>query len=483
MTPDKFDELVRSGNATVHVDKVRLRADGQVVKGKGLLRISQRALQLDLEITAKSVMPIDRKTQWFKNDFWKLTGVIDGDLKFWCDGVSPACRTDSWRVGKKRTVQTLDFHAINLASEGWDKLTNAQKHKALGSTEKRTSKHPHVEFKAVLVACDPVFLNAGTETRIRNDFLGPEGTSAVDTFIDRDKDYDFALIRKGEDLSVHFRSKGQFCSKSEGDDRHRFQSLLFAIGFTHGFQPWPYRREYWRAGRKISETFTAPHELTKTPHAPFDKGIGRGVGLGRKGTCNSPIRIVAKFFERRSTLSEEIAYLLFLFREAGGSSVNLHIETLALCSLFEGVVDLLFNELKLEHQMRINDSHFDEYLKLRDRLATRLTKIARSGNRAFERLAGSLSHAEAFRVKHKFKALCEHFGLKFNEEMKRHLEAWEAQRNPLMHGNLKARDADFVHQSRIAGAINILLLKLMGYSGPVRAVLFSDEPSEIHRTI
>jgi hypothetical protein len=57
-------------------------------------------------------------------------------------------------------------------------------------------------------------------------------------------------------------------------------------------------------------------------------------------------------------------------------------------------------------------------------------------------------------------------------------------RNPLMHGTWhEHNDNDFVHQARIAGAINILLLKLMGYSGKVVAVRFAAENSETYRTI
>jgi hypothetical protein len=327
-----------------------------------------------------------------------------------------------------------------------------------------------------MVGAKPAFLNAGTKTSVVNDFLPRGGpASSLDTFIDRGKDYDFALIKRDDDLHVHFESKASFRSKGQDDDWRRFRALLAAIGFTHGFQPWPFWIQYWRDGKLMTNRFTTACKLTRTPHAPFDTVIETKF-IGRKGTRNSAIRLAAKFFQNKTDLSKGLAHLLFLFRESGNSSTHFDVRTLAICSLFEGMVTLMFEELGLESSVLANDPQFANYLTVRDRLAKRLRKIgAASGRAAYQRLAGLLSHAEAIRVRDRYEALCRFFGLDFQNMMKSRLQAWSDERNLLAHGSWERKDVSFDNQASIAGAINILVLKLAGYSGRMKASTFAGQ--------
>ena len=324
-----------------------------------------------------------------------------------------------------------------------------------------------------MVSCPRVFVNAGTDTTIKNDFLGKRTSSSADTFIDRAKDYDFSLIKEGDDLHVHLRSKQGFRSISEEDDLRRFRALLDAVGFTHGIHAWPFRISCWRDGRKVLDQIHAAHTVPRSPHAPFNEALGRTVGRRKRGARDSPIRIAARFFENETAISPNVSRLLFLCRASTADSVALQVRTLPLCSLFEGTVNLLFDHLKLEGELRARDPQFDSYVRQRDRLCSRLKKFAAKDNAALQRLAGSLEHASAFRTKDKFRALCDHFGLN-QKEMDRHFESWAKRRNPLSHGEWDSDIEDFIHQSRIAGAINIFVLKLMGYSGRVRAVTLGE---------
>src|SRR5437867_746053 len=114
MTADKFSSLVRTGCGTVHVTNVELNTEGYKVRGQGMLRITSQSLELDLEISARSAMPKREKALWRESDFWNLRGVIDGDLPFTCDRVSPGSKTEHWGVGKVRTIQTLRLPTIHL---------------------------------------------------------------------------------------------------------------------------------------------------------------------------------------------------------------------------------------------------------------------------------------------------------------------------------------------------------------------------------
>lgn len=467
MKSDDLAAAVRERKGKFRVEKIVIATGSSKIRGKGFLIVSNEEFELEM-IVAPGVVPARDKVVWSEEDFWQLTGLIEDDLKFRAHYVSPSGYRESWRIGRKpRLVQTFSFHTIELLPDDLDALSNRW--------------HPTVEFEAALFRCKPVFLNAGTTTETKNDFLGKITTSTADTYLDRDRDFDFALIEDKEDLRVHFRSKARFRSLGEADDARRFQALLAAIGFTHGFNPWPYRIRHWRGGRMRSDKLTPARELTHTVHAPFSEAIGRVAKTARKSDA-SPIRLAARFFETDSVLSRGISQLLFLFREAGAKGVHLHIETLALCSVFEGLVDLIFGELKLEKELRAKDSHYDRYLSLRNRLVRRFSSWRGAEKEVFERLAGSLGRAEPFRVKDKFKAICDHFGLNFEHDMRSHVEAWGSERGALSHGEFKSKDTDFPNQGLIAGAINILISKVIGYSGTMRVNAFG-ETGKIYRRV
>jgi hypothetical protein len=148
------------------------------------------------------------------------------------------------------------------------------------------------------------------------------------------------------------------------------------------------------------------------------------------------------------------------------------------------VVDLLFDELQLEDAVLAKDPQFDSYTKVRNRLVKCLRQIAaRSGNGIYNRLVGLLSHAEPIRVKDKYQAVCEFLGLNFEKEMKKRFDAWAAERNLLAHGAWEAKDEAFDHQSLIAGGINILVLKAMGFSGLTKANAYAGEVKDRYSRI
>jgi hypothetical protein len=163
---------------------------------------------------------------------------------------------------------------------------------------RQKSKVSNGKFEAVLVGCPRVFVNAGSDTTIKNDFLGKRTSSSADTFIDRAKDYNFALIKEGDDLHVHLRSKQGFRSIGEEDDLRRFRALLEAVGFTHGVHAWPFRILHWRDGRKVLDQIHTPRSVPTSPHAPFQYGLGLTPGRNKRGTRNSPVRIAARFFSK-----------------------------------------------------------------------------------------------------------------------------------------------------------------------------------------
>lgn len=484
MTSDEFVASVRKGDTKFRASKIVLKAEGQTIRGQGLLSVVGDDFQIKLEVPQKYKIPEPKREIWKPADAWKISGLIESDLKFASDSVSPQGYSPSWRFGRKPSfIQYLRLDRINLIPEGFDALSRVRRDKILQRPPTKRAKHPDVEFHAVLFDCEPVFFNAGTATKITNDFLGLcGGGSAFDTFIDRGKEYDFALRKKDGDTHIHFRSKYGFRSISQEGDWRRFRAFLMGVGFTHGFQPWPYRIEFWRAGKKIADQFRPPYKLTKTRYAPFDKGIGLSGNLHKKGTRNSVIKLAARFFEKQTDLSKQVSDLLFHFREIG--DVGFRIKTLPLCSLFEKTVSTIFAGLELETKLRRDNPQFCKYRTIRDRLVRRLRTLAKhEKSETFERLANHLSSASEFRTLDKFKAICTRFNLPFEGEMEKHLSAWSRMRHIYAHGNWRDQDSDFSDQALIAGAINIFVLKVMGFSGRMKFHASAQEIKDRYRII
>src|SRR5438034_4747951 len=167
MTADEFATLVRSGNGSVRVSNAVLRAEGFQIRGQGLLKITPERLALHFEPSSKTAMPRRQKSIWSAKDFWSLSGTIERDLRFSCDRVWPGQRTDHWKTRKApQTTQVLLLSHLELQTAGWDKLTDAQKLKAAGLPPGKRAKFPTVVFEAVLMGCEQIFINAGTDTKI-----------------------------------------------------------------------------------------------------------------------------------------------------------------------------------------------------------------------------------------------------------------------------------------------------------------------------
>jgi hypothetical protein len=251
-----------------------------------------------------------------------------------------------------------------------------------------------------------------------------------------------------------------------------------ALAFVSGIHAWPYRREYWRAGKKITDRVTSAYKLTRTYHSPFNYNIAFAA---RTGSANwdfrDVIRKAADFFENGSALSKEIAIILFLFREAD-EGVHSEITTITLCALFENLVRLLFKKINAE--INVDAKGVKQFEKAKVEVSEQIKLQISENDEGYRRLYNILQSAQAFSIEQMFRAVVNYFNLKWEDDMEKFFKTWKGARNPLIHGKLRSdiseddQKASAINESQIAGAINILLLKLIGYTGPMRYSTFED---------
>jgi hypothetical protein len=172
-----------------------------------------------------------------------------------------------------------------------------------------------------------------------------------------------------------------------------------------------------------------------------------------------------------------------LFREAD-ESLHTEITTITLCVLFENLVRLLFKELRLRESA--TEGVVQEFEQAKAEITAHISQLgATKKGQAYSRIHNIVRSAHLFTTQQMFQALIQHFHLKWEGDMDGLFQTWKRARNPLVHEKSRSEQSEaeikesMVNESRIAGAINILLLKLFGYSGWMRASAFEDTYREI----
>jgi BMFP domain-containing protein YqiC len=103
----------------------------------------------------------------------------------------------------------------------------------------------------------------------------------------------------------------------------------------------------------------------------------------------------------------------------------------------------------------------------------------------YERLHKMVSDAHPFEIRAMSQAVFESLDLVWSDEIETIFEIWKNARNDLFHYKSRAMRSDdkwkkiLEDESRIAGLINILLLKLFGYSGQMRCSAIEEKYRQI----
>src|ERR1017187_3507908 len=87
MTDDDFVAVVRKGSDKLRVDELVLNTGQQQFRGKGMLRVSQERIEIDMILDPGQQAPPMRSGVFSKSDYWKMNGIIEDYLPFRCDYV------------------------------------------------------------------------------------------------------------------------------------------------------------------------------------------------------------------------------------------------------------------------------------------------------------------------------------------------------------------------------------------------------------
>jgi hypothetical protein len=227
--------------------------------------------------------------------------------------------------------------------------------------------------------------------------------------------------------------------------------------------------DYGSTERAINQLVRLDTETPRSSHAPFNERLSYLALTGQKQwKLHDCLEKAYLFFAAESQLRDEVERVLYLLREASASGVAHSITLLTVCSLFESLVRAIYKH-RVAPSRSTETQAFDAVKEL---VCAELKKRAEAGDRlSYERLAAILRNAEPVNIRGEFQAVVEHLRLKpdYWEDI---FAVWTASRNPASHRiteNDESEEASHTAlkaESKIAGAINVMVLTLIGYSGP-----------------
>ncbi len=328
-----------------------------------------------------------------------------------------------------------------------------------------------------------LFADQCTQILEQNPFLGERKTIEGNTFIGENSDWDFGLVRSGPDLCVHMRSKPTIADACEQEDQALLHVFLEALALVHGQHAWPFSIEHRRDCRLVLDRVHLREGAVPSLHRPFSEGLAYPTPPNQ-WDFGSTLGQAYSFFRQRSNFSEEVSRLLYLARESGKPGVPDRIAALAICSLLESLVRLVYDDRIIPLRKTSEAEAFSEAKK---KVAAHIESCRASGvdPEAYDRLLRIVTSAQAARIEDQFMAVLDHLGLLPADWWEEIVALWKETRHPLSHRMASGDDSEenvknnMMARSRLAGAINCIVLRLIGYSGPVRLSAFEDKYGRI----
>lgn len=472
LTAEKFTEAVRKGHGTFALDRVRIDCgQGRILRGGGSIALKPTGLELTVTLPKSARVTPNPLGVIKPSDCWKLEARLEGRLGISSDSLSPA---PNRRIVDGVQTLTFDLHGVDLEIPRPFRRTTNQARKEFGLSPLKGASR-RVEFFALIPDTKLMFLNAGTETTVKHPFLGPVGSrNQTDTYLAETSDFEFALVERDGDLHVHARSRVGYRGRNRTDDERLMQGFLTAVGFIHGVHPWPCHQ--WAAlnGRLWFNRVRAPEPRAYTRYPPFPRSCAIGMNDNDpKLSVGRSLSLAAEYFGSRSPLSQAVASLLHLYREATDAGTHFRLGTHALCSILEGLVRAVAGEITATKPAAKENATRFAAAQVK---AAKVLKARLKDSVEARRLIGLVGSAQMFNIQDEFKRVCGHLGLPWDNLFADHFSAWKAERNPTHHGRLtESRDVEFHNQALIASGITLIILGVIGYRGTAYKKLWGVE--------
>ena len=399
----------------------------------------------------------------------------------------------SWKTNKTEGIEqtaatapepTATTAADSSASPPSGATSPAGGEWTLSAAQEQQKPSPYADgtwIHALITNFPLIHTNGGSEFIEKNKFLGESSRSSADTFSGTFEGVEFGLVRRGEDLNVYLFLPRQTDETIPVEKHERLlTSFLTGLAFAAGQHCWPYRVTILQNGAQLLDELHAVQKLERTSLAPFSERIGFNAATGQiEWKFEEFLGKATQFFQLGSELSEAASQALWLLRSSNGKSVPGEIRLTSLCVLLESLTNMIFDDKELTSTQ--NAASFEQ---ARSELLNWIKEKNPEDGGGLQRFQNMIASAGLDRAKDKYKAVSEHLGLQWNGLMKEAWKIWEKVRNKGAHDILRKEqeqkvDTHFTAIGRIAGAINVLVLRLIGYSGIARTSVFEDKHHKI----
>lgn len=422
-------------------------------------------------------------------DFWRITGLIDDEVPFLARGMPHS--TSHGVVGAKYYRMKIHTDKLSLAPNIVDQAEDSENEEVRVVDEylqrinlKRKvgpSRYGHsdvrsIQYRARLTDYKLTSFNDGSKSTHDIPLQGETTESTWNVLRGEFEGCQFSLRQVEEDCLINLKSE-----TNEDKDSESFEELsnnfLQATAFVFGQDAWPQEREIEIGFRKQLHIVSPPRKTNRSRYPLLNES-----SCAHGANAVLAIQQAGRFFADNKALSDPVKQLLHLARSAACPSTPFEVGTLALCSIFEGVVDVLHSQYCKVAPSGEEMAFLTAKKKLLSVCKTSkeaLDESCEDDRRAFERLGGLIGSAKYARTKEKFVRLIAHFRLDW-QLYKTVLESWNQERNPLAHGKLTrpGGGAAFASQELIAAGINVLVAAAMGYHG---LVIFPTKESSFAR--
>jgi hypothetical protein len=404
-----------------------------------------------------------------RDQFWKIRATTFGGVEFegavapphgWrdrADGVTEIdCDID--QINLEGETDTDFLIALYQVLEGVDLTINQTFEVPLDSLNSTPSR-----FHAILPGVNCLLAEHRTRVERHNAFFQATASERLDTFVDVNDERRIGLVEEDDGLHVHLELPPG--DRSEEVEKAIFSALLNAVAFTHGCQPIPCFKEYRRAGRVVLREVRPVTTLKMATIKP----------IGSQARDRCMLGLAFDFFKRDQAIVPRIQKAMWLYRDAAAEAVPLPVQLLTACTLFEGLVQALFDA----HNLKGLTSSSENSIAFRNAKKATIsclegqhvkTGFGLDAESPWRRFAGYLKNAGYVRPKERTMAVAEFFGFPWAGDVEEIFTIWNRHRNGLAHGAEVKGDFDsikgqFQAWSRLSGAIHRFILAEMGFVG------------------